>query len=109
MDVEKDKSGEVSKEFGINCNSILNELHYFHVCDGSLHPDIMHDVLEGVLQYEVKLMLNHMIIVENYFTLEILNIRLENIELSTKESKSRPTCVSSSTLNSGGSTFKQSG
>jgi len=69
----------------------------------------MHDVLEGVLQYEVKLMLNHMIIVENYFTLEILNTRLENIELSTKESKSRPTRVSSSTLNSGGSTFKQSG
>jgi len=54
-------------------------------------------------------MLNHMIIVENYFTLEILNTQLENIELSTKESKSRPTCVSSSTLNSGGSTFKQSG
>ena len=81
--MEKDKFGEISKEFGTNHNSILNELQYFHVCDGSLLPDIMHDVL----------MLNHMIIVENYFTLEILNTQLENIELSTKESKSRPTCV----------------
>ena len=108
-DIEKDKSGESSKEYGINRNSILNELKYFHVCDGSLLPDIMHDVLEGVLQYEMKLMLKHMISVENYFSLDILNTRLESIELSGTESKSRPTCISPSNMNSGGNTLKQSG
>ena len=32
--VEKDKSGESSKEYGINGNSVLDELKHFHVCDG---------------------------------------------------------------------------
>jgi len=46
-DIDKfanDETGNVSMEFGINCNSILNELYYFDVC-----PDIMHDVLEGTV------------------------------------------------------------
>ena len=69
----------------------------------------MHDVLEGVLQYEVKLMLKHMIFVEQYFSLDFLNTRLENIELSCTEAKNRPTCISSITMSSGGNTLKQSG
>ena len=63
------------------------------MCDGSLIPDIMHDVLEGVLQYEVKLMLHQMINVDNYFTVEMLNSRLQNLELSSTESKKRPTSL----------------
>ena len=69
----------------------------------------MHDVLEGVLQYEVELMLKHMIFVEQYFSLDFLNTRLENIELSCTEAKNRPTCISSITMSSGGNTLKQSG
>ena len=56
-EVENDQNGSASKLYGINRNSILNELTYFHVCNGALLPDIMHDVLEGALQYEVKVML----------------------------------------------------
>lgn len=107
--IEGDTSGESFKEYGINRNSVLNKLKHFHVCDGSLLPDIMHDVLEGVLQYEVKLMLKHMICVEQYFSLDFLNTRLKNIELSCTESKNRPTCISPSTMSSGGNTLKQSG
>jgi len=59
--VESDSSGEESKNWGINRNSILNELKYFHVCDGTLLPDVMHDILEGTLQYEIKTMLQIMI------------------------------------------------
>ena len=40
---------------------------YFHVCGGGLLPDIMHD--EGVLQYEVKLMMKSMIEEDHYFSL----------------------------------------
>jgi len=47
-------------------------MKYFHVCDGSLIPDVMHDVLEGVLQYKVKLMLRHMITIEQYFSLDMV-------------------------------------
>ena len=60
--IEADKSGAKSKEFGVNRDSVLNELKYFHVCNGGLLPDIMHDILEGALQYEVKLMLQWMIV-----------------------------------------------
>lgn len=49
-------------------NEILT-CRYFHVADGGLLPDIMHDVLEGALQYEVKLMLRTMIQEDHYFSL----------------------------------------
>ena len=32
---------------------------YFHVCDGGLVPDVMHDLLEGAMQYVMlKKMIN---------------------------------------------------
>ncbi|XP_065891557.1 uncharacterized protein [Dysidea avara] len=46
------KDHSLSKEFGINRKSALDKLKYFKVASGALVPDIMHDVLEGVLQYE---------------------------------------------------------
>ena len=32
-------------------DSVLNSLSYFHVCDNTMPPDFMHDVLEGYLPY----------------------------------------------------------
>lgn len=107
--IEEDSSGDASKEYGINRNSILNQLTYFHVCDGSLLPDIMHDLLEGVLQYETKLMLQTFVNSKKYFTLDEFNSRLENLELGYMESKSRPTLVSHKTLNSESNSLKQNG
>jgi len=43
--------------FGVNRRSILNDLSYFNVASGALVPDIMHDILEGMLPLEVKHML----------------------------------------------------
>ena len=37
-------------------------------------PDIMHDILEGALQHEVKLMLKNMIEVNQYFSLDMHNL-----------------------------------
>lgn len=86
----------------------MNELLYFNVCDGSLLPDIMHDLLEGVLQYEVKLLLRVMV-QGKYFTLENFNSRLENAELGYMECKNRPTRISATTFNSDGNSLKQNG
>ena len=44
--LEEDSSGEVSKQYGINRDSILNELAYFHVWNGSLVPDVMHSAAD---------------------------------------------------------------
>lgn len=107
--IEADLSGEKSKEFGINRNSILNSLAYFNVCDGSLLPDVMHDLLEGALQYEVKLMLRLMIHLQGYFNMDELNSRLQHLELGYMESNNRPTPLSANTLNSDGNSLKQNG
>ena len=69
----------------------------------------MHDVLEGILQYEVKLMLQIMIYRENYFTLDQLNSWIENLELGYMESSNCPTTISVTTINSDGNTLKQNG
>ena len=107
--IKNHDSGNYSKKFGIHCNSALNDLEYFHVCNGSLIPDIMYDVLEGVLQYEVKLMLQHLITTENCFTLNMFNTKLENLELGTAESNNRPTSISLKNINSEGNSLKQNG
>ena len=44
--------------YGVNRRALLNTSEFFSVTSGALIPDIMHDVLEGVLPLEVKLMLN---------------------------------------------------
>lgn len=46
-----------SLTYGVNRHALLDSLQYFSVASGALVPDIMHDVLEGALPYEVKLML----------------------------------------------------
>ena len=48
----------VATTYGIHHNSILNSSRFYHVTEG-LPPDIMHDILEGVLQYEVKELLKY--------------------------------------------------
>lgn len=84
-------------------------MSYFHVCDGSLLPDVMHDILEGSLQYEVKLMLQVMVNKERYFSLDYLNMRLENFELGYMEAKNRPSPIAANKFNSSGNTLKQNG
>lgn len=91
---------ENSKEYGVNFRSILMELTYFDVCSGALLPDVMHDLLEGVLQYEGNLLLQHCITDCQYFTLAYLNSIIENIELGYMEADDRPTPITSQVLRS---------
>lgn len=61
---------------GLKRDSILNSLSFFLV---RVHvaPDIMHDVLEGVGPYEVKLVLNSLI-EQKHLTLDKLHYRITN-------------------------------
>ena len=79
------------------------------MCSGALIPDIMHDVLEGALQYEIKLMLRFMIRNEEFFTLNQFNSRLESVELGYMEIKDQATIITNQTLNSTSNSLKQSG
>ena len=105
--LELDTTGEVSKNTGINRDSTVIDLKYFNVCDGALLPDILHDVLEGALPYEVKVMLQGF--KKEYFSLEELNSRLDNFEFGYMESKDKPTPIAAKMLKSEGSSLKQTG
>ena len=51
--------GHIATTYGVARSSILNTLQHVNAING-LPPDIMHDILEGVLPLE-KSMLNHFI------------------------------------------------
>lgn len=69
----------------------------------------MHDILEGALQYEIKLMLLMMIQDEGFFSLDVFNSRLMTTELGYMEVKDRPSSISHATLTSLGHSLKQNG
>ena len=98
-----------SKEFGVNFRSTLLELEHFNLCSGALIPDVMHDLLEGVLQYEEKCLLKHCIDDCHYFSLSYLSRKIENIELGYMEADDRPTPLTSRILRSSDNSLGQKG
>jgi hypothetical protein len=69
----------------------------------------MHDVLEGVLQYEVKLVLRHCVVSKKYFQLSFLNMHIDNYELGFMEASNRPSPIKKETLKSSDHSLKQNG
>ena len=88
---------------------MVNELKHFHVAEGSMLPDVMHDLLEGLLPYEAKLLLQQMINGEKYFKLDVLNDASESMELGYMESSNCPTPIEYTSLISDGHSLKQNG
>ena len=62
----------MSVTYGVQRGSILSDSKYLHVTEG-LPPDIMHNVLEGCLQYETKELLKYLLLQKNLFTLDHRN------------------------------------
>ena len=55
------------------------------MCCGTLLPDVMHDLLEGVLQHLLQLLLSYCIDEKKYFTLMALSETILGIELGYME------------------------
>ena len=81
----------VSVEYGINRRSSLESLPHFSVIDGMPH-DIMHDLYEGVIPYELKLLIQHCI-TKSYFQLETLNHRHKAFDFGYSEIGDRPASI----------------
>ena len=73
LDDLNDDDGTYSTQHGVTRRSVLMDLKYFDVCEGLL-PDVMHDILEGCLQYELKLFLPHSVLLKHYFTVCFNNV-----------------------------------
>lgn len=97
-----------SVTYGINYQSILNKLKYFHVCDNQLPQDVMHVLLEGVIPHTLKAMLWSFVRDKCYFTIDTLNAKVLSFNFSRSESKNKPCPLSSKMLNSEGN-IKQTG
>ncbi|KYN00534.1 hypothetical protein ALC62_08692, partial [Cyphomyrmex costatus] len=80
--------GDVSKT-GINEECIFNCLKNFSLFD-NLAFDIMHDIFEGICQYELSQILLHYIYNAKYFTLEQLNNQLNRFDFGLQDGINRP-------------------
>ena len=78
-----------STTYGVNYNSPLNEIDYFHVANMQLPQDVMHILFEGVIPMEIKLLVTRLI-QQKFFTIETLNERCKYFMYSRAESKSKP-------------------
>lgn len=99
-------SKEYSTTYGINFCSPLNDLAYFHVAD-QLPQDIMHILLEGVIPYELLLMLTSFITVDKYFKLDLLNDRIACFKYSNNEAKDKPSPIKPQVFTTSSSTISQ--
>ena len=96
-----------STTYGLRCNSVLNKSVYFHVTNG-LVPDIMHDVLEGSLAYELKEFIKYAH--SNwYFQLNDLNEVIKLFPYGFTDAKNKPSSFNISLLTSSDHGLRQSG
>ena len=96
-----------STTYGINCDSIVNKSRYFHVTEG-LVPDVMHDVLEGALELEVKQLLK-LFIGRKSISLSMLNDAIQAFPYMGADASNKPSLISAQTLASQDNLLKQSG
>lgn len=75
--------------FGINGPTELNKLSNFN-STGNVIFDPMHDLLEGIVQLEIKMVLNYYIFEKNYFTVDFLNQRIYSFRYGCIEIKNKP-------------------
>ncbi|XP_040924480.2 uncharacterized protein LOC114846307 isoform X1 [Betta splendens] len=75
---------------GVKRSCSLNSLKYFHTID-NFSVDIMHDILEGVAQFEVKLILEYL--QKNILTSKQLARRIESFNYGYTERRNRPPAV----------------
>ena len=94
--------------YGINYKSALNKLEDFHVCNNQPPQDMMHILLEGVMPYSVKAMLQSFVAVKHYFNINIINQRILSFKFSWSECRSKPSLISLNILHDDGN-IHQSG
>ena len=85
-----------STTYGINRESVLEKILNFSVVTGMCH-DIMHDLFEGVIPLEMKLLLAHCL-EKKYFTVAELNAGILNFDFGYSNVSSRPGGIDEASL-----------
>ncbi|XP_028395767.1 uncharacterized protein LOC114519789 [Dendronephthya gigantea] len=87
----------LSKTYGVNRLSVLNKVEHFDVCK-CFPEDIMHILLEGLVPYEMKLLLKELIDEVRCLTLRELNHRIDSFDYGYMNCKNKPTNITRETL-----------
>ena len=111
VQTSRGKNAELSKKYGVNSASALNELMFFHVVDGT-PPDACHDILEGCLVLTIKRLLRHFLYEvpekEIKFTLDWLNKAIRDYDFDYIEKADRPSALKKEYIMSDDTTLHQS-
>lgn len=86
-----DVSRNSMSDTGVKRDSILNNLSNFNVTHNKV-LDIMHDLLEGVGPFELKLVLASLI-EDKHLTLDTLNFRITSFDYGFSDVKNKPTVI----------------
>ena len=97
----------MSTTYGLNEDSVLHQSLYFHVSEG-LTPDIMHDVLEGCLQFELKEMFK-VFVSKKVISLSDLNHAIQSFSYGMSDIKNKPSLISPQTMKNNDHSIKQTG
>ena len=89
--VEQNKLNQrLESETGVREDSTLHRSFYFH-CTGNFILDFMHDYLEGVAAYTIKLVIAHYVHSKDYdISIELLHDRIHLFNYGFTESSNRP-------------------
>lgn len=83
------ESDTCSNHFGVKASCVLRDsLDYFHPITG-FPPDVLHDLLEGIVPVELSLCIKTMIRMK-YFTLEYLNQKIASFPYQHTDKVDRP-------------------
>ncbi|KAK0134446.1 hypothetical protein N1851_029941 [Merluccius polli] len=88
-------SPEQGHVYGVKSECLLNSLKYFHIVD-NYAVDVMHDILEGVAQFEVKLTLKYIAeksISFKEITLEASDDRIKSFNYGYIERRNQPSAL----------------
>ena len=89
-EVEQDPN--MTKEYGVKGGCALSvHLEHFHVVDG-FPPDILHDLLEGIVPFELSLGLYNLI-KKGYFTLDTLNNAIKQFPYTFNDKTNQPQLI----------------
>lgn len=84
-------TGDIAKQrqHGMKGGCPLNKCKYWSVPENMM-LDCMHDLFEGVVSYELKLLLNHFINIDNFMNLDNVNNAIAQFPYGRSDAKNRP-------------------
>jgi hypothetical protein len=86
-----------SRKYGVTGRSVLLEIPEFEVTKCILH-DPMHILLEGIVKMELQLILSEFIDKKKFFTIQDLNVAIQNFNYSPEELNDRPQIIEKKSL-----------